>query len=81
MKLFKEISFNHKERYIKIFKQYTDVLAWPYEDLKTYEENMFSRLRCPIKVIIVNSQVFSSKNHDGETLQLPVNGQYLKHFL
>jgi len=78
--LFKEVSLNYKERYIKLFRQYIVVLAWSYEDLKAYEEIMFNRLGCLVKVITNNAQVFSSKNLDGETLQLPVNWQYLKQY-
>ena len=80
VKLFKEVSLNYKERYIKLFRQYIVVLAWSYEDLKAYEEIMFNRLGCLVKVITNNAQVFSSKNLDGETLQLPVNWQYLKQY-
>ena len=40
VKLFRGVSPNYQERYIKVFKDYVDVFALSYEDLKTYDVNI-----------------------------------------
>lgn len=40
VRLFSGVSPNYQERYIKLFKDYVDVFAWSYEDLKTYDVNI-----------------------------------------
>ena len=48
VKLFKDVSLNYKERYIKFFREYTDVFAWSYEDLKTYDVSIIQH-KIPLK--------------------------------
>lgn len=48
VKLFMGVPFNYKERYIEIFKKYTNVFAWSYEDLKTYDVNIIQH-KVPLK--------------------------------
>jgi hypothetical protein len=37
IKLSKYLSPKFKQKYVDIFKEYVDVFAWKYEDLKTYD--------------------------------------------
>ena len=40
VKISKSLSIEQRNRYIKLLKEYGDVLAWSYEDLKTYDTNI-----------------------------------------
>lgn len=48
VKLFKGVPFDYKERYIELFKKYTNVFVWSYEDLKTYDVNIIQH-KIPLK--------------------------------
>lgn len=48
MKLAKGISKDYKHRYIDLFKKYSDVFAWSYKDLKTYDTNTIHH-KIPLK--------------------------------
>jgi len=37
VKLFNGVPLNYKEIYIELFREYTDVFSWSYEDPKTYD--------------------------------------------
>jgi hypothetical protein len=40
IKLSKNIPIDHREEYLQLFKEYMDIFAWRYEDLKTYDTNI-----------------------------------------
>ena len=40
VKISKALSAQQRERYIKLFKEYVDIFAWSYEDLKTYDTSI-----------------------------------------
>jgi len=48
VKLYAGVSPNFQENYIKLFKNYVDVFAWSYEDLKTYDVNIIQH-KIPLK--------------------------------
>lgn len=48
VKLYVGISPNFQEKYIKLFKNYVDVFAWSYEDLKNYDVNIIQH-KIPLK--------------------------------
>jgi hypothetical protein len=39
IKLSKNLTPENKERYLKLMKEFSDVFAWSYEDLKVYDTN------------------------------------------
>ena len=44
----KSLSTEQRNRYIKLLKEYVDVYAWYYEDLKTYDNNIIQH-KVPLK--------------------------------
>jgi hypothetical protein len=48
IKLSKSLPPEQKHKYIEIFKEYVDVFAWGYEDLKSYDTSIIQH-RIPIK--------------------------------
>jgi ribonuclease HI len=48
VKLSKSLPPEQKLKYIELFKEYVDVFAWGYEDLKSYDTNIIQH-RIPIK--------------------------------
>ena len=48
VKILKSISAEQRNRYIKLWKEYVDVFAWSYEDLKTYDTNIIQH-KVPLK--------------------------------
>jgi hypothetical protein len=48
VKLSKSLPPEKKFKYIELFKEYSDVFAWGYEDLKSYDTNIIQH-RIPIK--------------------------------
>ena len=48
IKLSKALPQQEKEKYIAPFKEFQDVFAWSYEDLKSYDTNII-RHKIPIK--------------------------------
>jgi hypothetical protein len=48
VKLSKSLPTKKKLKYIEIFKEFLDVFAWGYEDLKAYDTNIIQH-RIPIK--------------------------------
>jgi hypothetical protein len=48
VKLSKSLPPKKKLKYIELFKEYSDVFAWGYEDLKAYDTNIIQH-RIPIK--------------------------------
>ena len=48
VKLSKSLPHEKKLKYIELFKEYADVFAWGYEDLKSYDTSIIQH-RIPIK--------------------------------
>jgi hypothetical protein len=48
IKLFKSLPPEKKQKYIELFKEYVDVFAWGYEDLKSYDTSIIQH-QIPIK--------------------------------
>jgi hypothetical protein len=48
IKLSKSLPPEQKSKYIELFKEYIDVFAWGYEDLKSYDTSIIQH-RIPIK--------------------------------
>ena len=48
IKLSKSLPPERKRKYIELFKEYIDVFAWGYEDLKSYDTSIIQH-RIPIK--------------------------------
>ena len=48
IKLAKSIPANMKKKYIDLFKEFIDVFAWSYEDLKAYDTNIIQH-KIPLK--------------------------------
>ena len=48
LKLSKILPQQEKDKYIEILKEYQDVFAWSYEDLKSYDTNIIQH-KIPIK--------------------------------
>jgi ribonuclease HI len=48
VKLSKSLSENQRVEYVKLLKEFSDVFAWKYEDLKTYDTNIIEH-RIPLK--------------------------------
>jgi hypothetical protein len=48
VKLSKSLPPKQKLKYIELFKEYSDVFAWGYEDLKAYDTSIIQH-RIPIK--------------------------------
>jgi hypothetical protein len=48
VKLSKSLPLEKKLKYIELFKEYSDVFSWGYEDLKSYDTS-FIQHRIPIK--------------------------------
>jgi hypothetical protein len=48
IKLSKNLTPENKERYLKLMKEFSDVFAWSYEDLKVYDTNIIQHT-IPIK--------------------------------
>ena len=48
IKLVKSIPANMKKKYTDLFKEFIDVFAWSYEDLKAYDTNIIQH-KIPLK--------------------------------
>ena len=48
VKLFKYIPIELKKKYVEFLKEYKDVFAWSYEDLKTYDTSVIEH-KIPLK--------------------------------
>ena len=48
VKISKALSEEQRERYIKLLKEYVDIFAWSYEDLKTYDTSIIQH-KVPLK--------------------------------
>ena len=77
VKLFKGVSLNYKERYIKLFKDYNDVIAWSYEDLKAYDVSIIQH-KIPLKEGI---KPFKQKLRQINPLLLPLIEKEVKKLL
>jgi hypothetical protein len=47
-KLYKSLSSKHRKKYIELMRQFSDVFAWSYEDLKVYDKGIIHHT-IPIK--------------------------------
>eukprot|EP00253_Pinus_taeda_P019825 PITA_19825 len=77
VKLFKGVPLNYKERYIELFRKYTDVFAWSYEDLKTYDVSIIQH-KIPLKEGI---KPFKQKLGQINPLLLPLIEKEVKKLL
>ena len=48
MKISKALLAEQRERYIKMLKEYVDIFAWSYGDLKTYDTSII-QYKVPLK--------------------------------
>ena len=48
IKLSKSLPLEKKHKYIELFKEFVDVFAWSYEDLKSYDTSIIKH-KIPIK--------------------------------
>jgi len=48
IKLSKSLSFEDREKYLELMRQYSDVFSWKYEDLKVYDKGIIQHT-IPIK--------------------------------
>jgi len=48
IKVSKSLSPKQKHKYIELFKEYVDLFAWSYEDLKSYDTSIIQH-KIPIK--------------------------------
>jgi hypothetical protein len=48
VKLSKSLSENQRDEYVKLLKEFSDVFAWKYEDLTTYDTNIIEHM-IPLK--------------------------------
>lgn len=77
IKLFDGVTLNYKERYLKLFKDYINVFAWSYEDLKTYDTS-FIQHKIPLKEGI---KIFKLKLRQINPLLLPSIEKEVKKLL
>lgn len=75
--MFKGVPFNYKERDIELFKKYTDVFSWSYEDLKTYDVGIIQH-KIPLKEGI---KPFKHKLRQINPLLLPLIEKEVKKLL
>jgi hypothetical protein len=47
-KLSKSLSFENKDKYLELIRQFSDVFAWSYEDIKVYDKSIIQHT-IPIK--------------------------------
>lgn len=76
VKLYGGVSPSFQERYIKLFKNYVDVFAWSYEDLKTYDVNIIQH-----KVPLEGINPFKHKLRQINPLLLPSIEKEVKKLL
>lgn len=48
IKLYKSLPPSQKQKYIELFREFVDVFAWSYEDLKSYDASIIQH-KIPIK--------------------------------
>ena len=48
VKISKALTTEQRNRYIKLLKEYVDIFAWSYEDLKTYDTSIIQH-KVPLK--------------------------------
>ena len=49
VKISKALTAEQRNRYIKLLKEYANVFAWSYEDLKTYDTGIIQH-KIPLKL-------------------------------
>jgi hypothetical protein len=77
IKLSKLLPVDQKIRYVDLFKEFIEVFAWTYEDLKTYDTNIIQH-RIPLKV---GSKPFRQKLRQVNPILFPVIEKELKKLL
>jgi hypothetical protein len=77
IKLSKFLPVDQKVKYIDLFKEFTEVFAWSYEDLKTYDTNIIQH-KIPLKV---GSKPFRHKLRQVNPILFPVIEKELKKLL
>ena len=64
-----------KLKYIELFKEFQDVFAWSYEDLKSYDTSVIQRT-IPLKE---NQKPFKQKLRRVNPVLFPLNKKEVKH--
>ena len=68
IKLSKTLPAHIKLKYLELFKEFSDVFAWSYEDLKSYDTEIIQH-KIPLKE---NQKPFKQKLHSINPVQLPL---------
>ena len=74
IKLSKTLPAHIKLKYIELFKEFSDVFAWIYEDLKSYDTEIIQH-KIPHKE---NQKPFKQKLHRINLVQLPLVEKEIK---
>ena len=74
IKLAKSLPANMKKKYIDLFKEFIDVFAWSYEDLRAYDTNIIQH-KIPLKE---NWKPFRQKLRRINPKQLPAVEKEIK---
>ena len=68
IKIEKVLPEDQKKRYVELFKEYIDVFAWTYEDLKTYDTDIIQH-KIPLKK---ETKPFRQKLRQVNPILLPI---------
>ena len=74
IKLAKSLPPNMKRKYVDLFKEFVDVFAWSYEDLKAYDTEIIQH-KIPLKE---NQKPFKQKLRRINPIQLPLVEKEIK---
>ena len=74
IKLSKTLPAHIKNKYLEFFKEFTDVFAWSYEDLKSYDTEIIQH-KIPLKE---KQKPYKQKLHRINTVQLPLVEKEIK---
>jgi hypothetical protein len=74
VKLSSSLSRERREEYFKLLKEFSDVFAWTYEDLQTYDTNIIEH-KNPLKE---ETKPFSKKLRKINPMLLPVMEKEVK---
>ena len=77
MKISKALSVEKRDKYIKLLKEYVDIFAWSYEDLKTYDNSIIQH-KVPLNP---NVKPFRQKLRRINPALFPVIEKELKNLL
>ena len=74
IKMSKTLPAHIKLKYIELFKEFSDVFAWSYEDLNSYDIEIIQR-KIPLKE---NQKPFKQKLRRTNSIQLPLVEKEIK---